>query len=73
MVLGWFENLPKDEVPPRHTWWSGDLLDAWFKDVEERREKKMSSGGKKKSTYDEADETPSMGNQLLDRDEYIPR
>lgn len=69
MILGWFENLPKDEIPPRNIWWSGDLLDTWFEDVERRRNKK--SG--KKSTYDEAEEAPSMGNQLVDKEALIPR
>lgn len=70
MVLSWHENLPKAEVPPRNLWWSGDLLDIWFEDVERRR-KKESSGTQ--STYDKADEVPSMGNQLVDREELIPR
>lgn len=70
MVLSWHENLPKDEVPPRNLWWSGDLLDNWFEDVERRRKKKSSG---KKSTYEAADEVPSMGNQLSDREELIPR
>jgi len=70
MVLGWFENLPKDEVPPRNIWWSGDLLDHWFEEVDRRRGKKALG---KRSTYEEADEVPYMGNQLVDRDELIPR
>lgn len=71
MVLSWHENLPKDDVPPRHIWWSSDMLDKWFEEVERRR-KKQSSGGKK-STYETADEVPSMGNQLLDREDTVPR
>ena len=70
MVLAWHENLPKDELPPRNIWWSGELLDKWFKDVEEKRHKKATG---KRSTYDDADEVPSMGNQLVDRDMLIPR
>jgi hypothetical protein len=70
MVLSWHENLPKDEVPPRNLWWSGDLLDNWFEDVERRRKKKSSG---KKSTYEAAEESPSMGNQMFDREELIPR
>lgn len=69
MILGWYSNLPKEEIPPRNLWWSGKLLDQWFEDVERRRNKK--SG--KKSTYDEADEVPSMGNQLVDKESLIPR
>jgi hypothetical protein len=70
MVLAWFENLPKEEIPPRHIWWSVDMLDQWFEDVGKRR-KRQASG--KKSTYDTADEVPSMGNQLVDREDLIPR
>ncbi|KKL16022.1 hypothetical protein LCGC14_2499750 [marine sediment metagenome] len=70
MVLSWFENLPKDDVPPRNLWWSGDMLDDWFEEVERRRKKKSSG---KKSTYEAADEVPSMGNQLVDDEQRIPR
>jgi len=70
MVLSWFENLQKDEVPPRRLWWSADLLDDWFKDVDKRRTKKTQG---KQSTYEGAEEVPSMGNQLVDREALIPR
>lgn len=70
MVLGWYENLPKEEVPPRNIWWSGELLDDWFQDVEKRRDRKASG---RQSTYEQADDSPSMGNQLVDREDYIPR
>lgn len=63
MVLSWHENLPKEEVPPRNIWWSGDLLDEWFEDVERRRKKKTSG---KQSTYEAAEDSPSMGNQLVE-------
>lgn len=72
MVLGWYSNLPKDELPPRNIWWSGELLDSWFEDVEKRRDRKA-SGKASPSTYSQAEEVPSMGNQLVDRDELIPR
>ena len=70
IVLSWFENLPRDEQPPRSIWWSGKLLDSWFKEVERRR-KRASSG--KKSTYDEAEDSPMSGNVLVDRDKLTPR
>ncbi len=70
MVLSWHENLPKEEIPPRHLWWSGDLLENWFTDVEAKRKRKSSG---KRSTYEAADEVPSMGNQLVDRDDLTPR
>lgn len=69
-MLSWHENLPKDEIPPRNVWWSGELLDEWFEGVERRRKKKYSGTG---STYDRAEDSPMTGNALIDRDELIPR
>ncbi len=46
------------------------MLDDWFKEVERRRTKRSSG---KKSTYEAADEVPSMGNQLVDDEQRIPR
>jgi hypothetical protein len=63
VVFSWYENLPKDEQPPRHIWWSGDLLDKWFKDVQEQRDGR----GKKTSSYDRADDVPMSSNELVDR------
>jgi hypothetical protein len=62
-VISWHENLPKEEHPPRWIWWSNDLVEKWFKDVERRRKRKMSGKG---STYESADEVPMMGNELTD-------
>lgn len=59
-VLSWHEKLPKDEVPPRHIWWSVELIDKWFEDVERRRKRKYSGKG---STYEDADDAPMVGNQ----------
>lgn len=56
-VLSWYENLPKDEVPPRWIWWSGELLEQWFEDVTERRNKRT------KGKRDDED-VPLMSNAL---------
>ncbi len=61
-VLSWFENLPKDEQPPRAIWWSGDLLDDWFTEVKERRDSKSTS--KKRSSWDEGTDVPLADNEL---------
>jgi hypothetical protein len=61
-VLSWHEKLPKDEIPPRHIWWSGDLIDKWFEDVEKKRKAKTMPKGS--STFANADEVPMMGNEL---------
>ncbi len=62
MVISWHENLPRDEQPPRAIWWSGELLDEWFRNVEDERSSK--SGSKKRSSYDEADDVPMESNVL---------
>lgn len=62
-VLSWYENLPKEEQPPRKIWWSGELVDAWFAEVREQRESK-SSGGRKRSSWDEGTEVPLTDNDL---------
>jgi hypothetical protein len=36
-ILNWFENLPKNEVPPKHVWADPDGLELWWKKIEERR------------------------------------
>lgn len=36
-VLNWYENLPKNEVPPRYLWADVDGLELWWKKIEERR------------------------------------
>jgi hypothetical protein len=59
-VISWHENLPMDEQPPRSIWHSGDLVDKWFKDVEDKRSAKYGDSGKARSSYEDADE-PSGG------------
>jgi hypothetical protein len=69
-VISWHENLPRDEQPPRHIWHSPELVELWFKDVEEARNSKY-GGGKKKSSYEEADNVPMTSNELTDK--YRPK
>ncbi len=59
MVISWHENLPRDEQPPREIWWSAELLDEWFRNVEEDRSSRSS---KKRSSYEDADDVPMSGN-----------
>jgi hypothetical protein len=40
-----FNELPKDERPPKWMWLDGDKLDEWFKEVERLREAKYNGGG----------------------------
>lgn len=39
-----FNELPKDERPPRWMWLDGEKLDEWFKDVERLRDQKYGGG-----------------------------
>lgn len=66
-VLSWFENLPRDEQPPRHIWWSDELLEDWFEDVKRNRDKPR----KRKSPYEEADDAPMSKNELVDKAKMI--
>jgi hypothetical protein len=69
-VLSWFENLPEDEQPPRHIWWSDELVSDWFRNVREDREKK--SGKKKSSSYEQSEDVPMMQNEMIDRSGEFP-
>lgn len=70
-VLSWFENLPEDEQPPRKLWHSDELLAEWFEEVELKR--KRGSTGRHKTSYEDADDVPMMGNELVDRSQLIPK
>jgi hypothetical protein len=70
-VLSWYENLPDDEQPPRHIWWSDELIVEWFRNVKENRDKK--SSGKPQTSYDQADDVPMADNALIDRSGPIPK
>lgn len=62
-VISWFENLPRDEQPPRHIWYSAELVDEWFRDVEHKRSSKYGASGKRRSSYEEADDVPMSSNE----------
>lgn len=52
--MAWFENLPKEDIPPEYLWEDVEGLEQWFKSVEAKREDGMPtvSGG---GSSDEAD------------------
>ena len=60
--MSWFENLPEDEQPPRHIWWSDKLIGEWFDEVNRKRKEKF--GEKPKSSYDSADDVDMMSNEI---------
>lgn len=37
-ILNWFENLPKEEVPPAYLWADPQGLDEWWLRLESKRE-----------------------------------
>lgn len=41
MYIG-FQELPRDEQPPRRIWRDGDKLTAWFEEVDRKRQEKYS-------------------------------
>jgi hypothetical protein len=59
MVISWHENLPRKEQPPRHIWWSDELLDDWFGNVQENRESRST-----RSSYADAEDVPMTSNEL---------
>jgi hypothetical protein len=68
-VISWHENLPKEDLPPRQIWYSGEKVDNWFKDVEDKRSQNRPSG--KSSSYDDADDVPMSTNELVES--YRPK
>jgi hypothetical protein len=39
-ILGWYENLQKNEVPPEYLWEDSEGLEMWWNSLDERREAK---------------------------------
>lgn len=56
-VISWHQ-LPRDERPPRHIWWSDKLLDQWFTNVYDSR------NTKRRTSYEEAEDVPMTENEL---------
>ena len=45
-ILG-YEEFPKDERPPRNIWFDSDKLNAWWEEVERKREERFKVGADK--------------------------
>ncbi len=60
-VLGWFENLQKDETPPEWMWPFDDQLNEWFDQVERDRNDKYGGGN-------DRDELSSQGGIVLENE-----
>lgn len=37
VVLNWYKNYPKEDIPPEEIWHHEERLDEWFEALEERR------------------------------------
>jgi len=65
-VISWHENLPKDDQPPRSIWYSSELVDKWFRDVEKKRASEYGGKGKRRTSYDDADDVPMTRNEIAE-------
>lgn len=36
-ILGYYEHLTGDDIPPENIWGNDDALEAWFEDIKIRR------------------------------------
>jgi hypothetical protein len=57
VILGWQENLAKDETPPEWMWALDEELEKWFDEVEEARREKY-------GLRDDDTIVPMMQNQM---------
>lgn len=61
IYLSWDE-LPKDERPPRRIWHDGEKLQEWFELVNKRREEKFGGkGGMDRSIEDPVENEAAKG------------
>lgn len=58
-VLTWYENLPKDEVPPEYLWEDGEGLELWWKSVEDKRDDGTATS-RGRVDDDDSDQAPGM-------------
>ncbi len=61
-VLSWYENLPKDEVPPEYLWEDSQGLEQWWAAIEDKRSDGMptSRGRIDVPDGDDGDQPPGM-------------
>lgn len=55
MILAWFENHTKEDLPPDHIWEDPEGLEEWWDRVKERKES-QSSGRSAPSSSDSGSE-----------------
>lgn len=66
MILGWHENLQKEEVPPEHLWEDSEGLELWWNDVMARREDGIPTSRGRGASDDSDDDDP--GREMVEND-----
>jgi hypothetical protein len=64
-ILSWYENLPKEEIPPEYLWEDSEGLEMWWNSLDERREEKM--GRYRQQGGDGGDEDAGMADNDMAR------
>ena len=68
-ILNWYENLPKDEVPPEHLWEDPEGLELWWKDVEaQRQDDAPTRRGRGDRTDSDDDGDADRGPEMVEND-----
>jgi hypothetical protein len=70
-VLGWYENLPKDDVPAEHLWEDAEGLDLWWKAVEARRNDGFPPPDRGSDSSDDPGADPKPGTAENDLARYL--
>lgn len=58
-ILSWYENLPKEDVPPEYLWEDGEGLEMWWRTVEDRRNDGVETS-RGHTDHDQDDQAPKM-------------
>lgn len=71
-VLGWHENLQKEEVPPEHLWEDSEGLEQWWEWVADKRsdgrpDVAPTNRSGKSPSDDDGDQDPGMAENDLAR------
>jgi hypothetical protein len=57
MILSWYENCTKEEVPPEYLWEDSEGLDMWWAQVKERRNSGLGFSDRNDSPSEDGDES----------------
>lgn len=68
IVLNWYENLQRDEVPPEYLWEDVEGLEQWWKDIEARREDGAPTKRGSQITRNADDPSGDGGTEMVEND-----